>query len=569
MKKIQYLIAVGILLFGLGFLEASAATISLVSKDQNFNIGQEFDVDLVVESDVNINAAQGIVSFSPSVLQLISTDRGGSVFNFWVEDPVISNDVGTMSFTGGTPEGISGQSLRILKMHFKASGIGESIINLSGGTVAADDGQGTNVLSAVKELKVVVSGTVAAAVPLETPKKIERPAEPTGKLPSVPELEVSLYPDASRWYKQIGDVVVFWNVPKDILAVASSIDKNPYGVPTAFDSGFLNGKSFGLLEEGIWYVHARFKNDVGRGPVAHHRIAIDKTPPLPFNIEVIEGNKTDSPSPALRFATQDSLSGIDFYSVIISNQEPIRSESGELKLPLQEPGDHTILIKAFDKAGNSSEASIVLTILPIASPEIKFVAQPFYSDSDNVLLVRGSALPDLLVLLTVARKSDGVVAARATARADESRQWEYGFSESFKNGKYIVIAQAQDERGALSLPVKSEQITIKSKPIFKLGFFELNLWGVIILLLVTLAGSFTGGIWFWKLRQEKLSRRVFIAKQDIAKISNLMKEDLKKLRSAVKTPDSFDEEFLIKNLEENVGKLDKYIQKEVESVAKK
>ncbi|MDD5431294.1 MAG: cohesin domain-containing protein [Candidatus Pacebacteria bacterium] len=569
MIKFKHLFLLSILFFGLNFNGASAASISLISNSQNLGINQEFNVDLIIESDVNINAAQGIVSFSPGVLQLISVSRDNSIFNFWVEDPTISNDVGTMSFTGGTAQGVSGKSLKVLSMKFKATGVGESAIKLSGGTVAADDGQGTNVLSDIKEAKVSVTGMVTEPVLVEAPKVIVRIPIPSGKLPSLPELEISLYPDSSKWYKQIGDVVMFWNVPQDIISVASLVNKNPNSIPTVFDKELLNGKNLGSLAEGIWYAHARFKNNIGNGPVAHHRIAIDVTPPLPFNIEVNEGIKTDNPSPVLNFGTQDSLSGIDFYSVIVGNQAPIKSESGELKLPIQEPGDYTVLVKAFDKAGNSSEDSINITILPIESPEIKFVTQPYYSDSDNVLLVQGSALPERLILLAIIRKSDGVAAARATARADESGQWEYSFSESFKNGKYEVVAQAQDDRGALSLPVKSSQISIKSKPILKLGFLELNLWGVIILLLVILVGGFSGGIWYWKLRQEKLSRRVFITKQDLAKVSALLKSDLKKIKAAIKTPGEFDDDFIIKSLEENVEKIDKYIQKEVGNVTRK
>ena len=419
----------------------AASNLSLVSEVQTAGIGQQFSVSLLLDTEENINAAQGIVSFSPSVLQMVSVDNGSSIFNFWVEDPTISNDVGTMSFVGGSSKIVNGKKLKILTMKFKAVGIGNSNIKFSNGVVTADDGLGTNVLSIVKETSVIVSGTVIPGTAVTTaPAVVSAPAQPkpamvervpvaVKNLPSAPKLSVGLYPDEKKWYSQIGEATVFWDLPTDVISVSILVDKNPNGKPVTFEKQLFDGKNIGILEEGVNYVHVKFKNNVGNGPISTYRIALDTTAPLDFKVQMPEGLKISNPSPTINFSTNDSLSGKAFYSVIIDAQTPIKTESEELKLPLLEPGEHSVLVKAFDNAGNGAEASLSFEILPIASPEIKFVTQPFYSDSDSALLVRGSGLPSAITLLSIV-KPDGVVSARASARADETGEWEYSFSET-------------------------------------------------------------------------------------------------------------------------------------------
>jgi len=557
----------------------AASNLSLVPEVQTAGIGQQFSVSLLLDAGENINAAQGIVSFSPSVLQMVSVDNSSSIFNFWVEDPTISNDVGTMSFVGGSSKTINGSKLKILTMKFKAVGIGSSNIKFSNGVVAADDGLGTNVLSNVNETTITVSGTVtggaapataAAPAPVAAQPKpvvVERVPVAAKNFPSAPKLSVGLYPDGKKWYSQIGEATVFWDLPADVVSVSVLVDKNPNGKPTIFEKQLFDGKSIGVLDEGINYVHAKFKNNAGIGPVSTYRIAIDTTAPLDFKIEMPGGLKTGDPSPVINFSTNDDLSGIAFYSVIIDAQAPVKTQVGEFKPSILEPGKHSVLVKAFDNAGNGTEASLTFETLPIASPEIKFVTQPFYSDSDNTLLVKGSGLPDVITLLSVV-KSDGTVSARASARADEAGEWEYSFSETLQNGNYEIVVRSQDDRGALSLPVEFGNVVVKAKPILKIGSFELNLWGIIVILILLLAGSFISGYYFFKLKANKISRRITITKQDVIKVTDMIRQDMENLKKAIKTKDKFDDEFALNGLEENIEKIDKYIQKEIEGIGR-
>lgn len=576
--KFKYLFVLSILSASLFSAKAFAATVSFTADKLNVNTGDTVKVVLTTDTKgSSINAAQGIVRFSPGVLQLVSTDRTASVFNFWVEDPNISNTVGTMSFTAGTTKGISGTSLNILSMTFKATGSGISDITFSDGAVTADDGLGTNLLATINKATINVSGAaVSAAVPaipevvapVVAPQAVIRAPTPTGKLPIEPTVEIGAYPDETRWYNQIGEVAVFWNVPRDVTAVAVSIDKNPNGRPSKFEAQLFDGKVFDALTEGVWYVHVRFKNNVGNGPVASHKISLDIDPPKPFNIFSSDGSQSDNPSPTLNFETTDGLSGIDYYSVIIDDKSPLKSVDGSLKLPPQEPGDHTVRIIAYDKAGNLAEAAFAFKTIPIASPEISLVSQPLYSDTDNNLRVSGTGLPGTAVLLVVSRVKDGFAAGSGSAKVDDLGLFSFIFQERFGNGTYKITARSQDERGALSEPVYFSPMVVKSKPVLTIGFIEFSSFGLLVMLFIILMGSFTAGYYFYKFKRESISRKVFVTKQDIAKVSMMIKKDLEDLQKAIKTEAKFDEEFVLAKLEEDIAKIDKYIQKEIESIGK-
>ena len=106
--------------------------------------------------------------------------------------------------------------------------------------------------------------------------------------------------------------------------MATALNQNPnYTVPEESE-GLFDSKQFPLFQEdGINYLHVRFKNNKGWGVTAHYRIAIDTQPPLAFAIQIEGGISTDNPRPKLLFQTGDALSGIDTYLVQINQDQPI------------------------------------------------------------------------------------------------------------------------------------------------------------------------------------------------------------------------------------------------------
>ena len=418
------------------------------------------------------------------------------------------------------------------------------------------------------------SATMPQPTTIVQPTRVDRKAVPATGLPQKPEVSVPLYPEPEKWQNYLGEMIALWNVPGDVTAVAVSLDHSPNTIPQKAEKELTTGKVFGVVKDGVWYVHVRFQNSRGWGPTAHYRIAIDTEPPLVFEASVSEGEVTDNPAPILRFETSDALSGLAEYQIKIDDSEAIKVNakefSGNFTLPLQTPGAHMVIIKAFDQAGNSVADSVELEILPIPSPNITFVNTELFSDTEAGLTIKGTALPGIKIFLSVQQllRGNGEVAAKNTVFSDERGNWQFTFDDPLRNGKYVVIVQGEDGRGALSLVVKSKEILIKSKPIIQLGPLQLGKGGAALFLFFLLIAGFGAGVWFYKKRQDKLSMRVSFTESEVTKIFQLIREGTKRLAKARETPTTGDDEYTLKQLQENIQKMEGYLKKGLEKIKK-
>ncbi len=594
---------VALCLFFAGADAALAAGIYVMPKQGNYARGETVVADVRINAEgESINAAQARISWPPSVLELVEVSKDGSVFQFWVEEPVAAAGANAVSFIGGVAKGISGGALQILKLKFKAIGVGTANLSLSNAAVTASDGKGTNILSKVSgasytvgaqgvppEVKPEVKPEVQpepSAVPAVPPAKpepvaapqpvkVERKAVPALSLPPKPELRVPLYPDEALWNNHVEETVVFWNMPDSVIAAASALDHSPHTVPQTAEKELATGKAFGALENGMWYVHVRLKNNVGWSPVAHYRIAIDTKPPSPFEVSVSGGETTDNPAPVFHWKASDALSGLKEYQLRIDDGEviviPAIGFTGTYALPLQAPGAHRVVVRAIDEAANSVEDDVDLTTLPIPSPTIAFVTRELFAEEERGITIKGAAFPASDVLLRVQRllrSGKAELIHQGSAHVDEKGNWESTFTEPLRNGRYTVTAQSRDGRGALSLVVDSPAIRVKSAPVLQIGSMQLGKGGAAFLLLFLLLGSFGGGAWFYKKRQGKLALRVGLAEAEVTKIFKLILHDAERLSKASQDVISVEGVYALKQLQENMKKMEAYLQKSLEKITR-
>ncbi len=162
-----------IILFGLLFaflffvpFISSAATLSLSPSSGNYNVGSSLTINIYANSaDQSINAASGIISFPSDKLTITSVSKSGSIIGFWVQEPSFTNTAGTVNFEGIIfNPGFTGSSGKILSINFKVKTIGTAPIVFSTGSILANDGKGTNILTGMQNasltLKAVVTPTV-------------------------------------------------------------------------------------------------------------------------------------------------------------------------------------------------------------------------------------------------------------------------------------------------------------------------------------------------------------------------------------------------------------------------
>ncbi len=564
----------------LGFVSfAQAATLSLTPATSQVNIGDKIIVELRIDSaGIGFNAAQATIKFPRDVLNVTSIDKTGSAFTFWLEEPASSNTDGTITFTGGTPFGVSGAAVSILKVEFQAKSSGNGTLSITNSAITASDGSGTNILSKTNDgvISVVPIGVVPKITEAQAAApQIVRVPVPSPLLPSKPILKIQLYPEGN-WYTLTSPFIASWNLPNDISGISTLLNKSPSSVPKEISEGLFDNKTFGLLQDGVWYLHIRFQNNIGWGPTTNYKISVDTTPPHGFDLKVLEGNQTDNPTPTLQFKTTDALSGIKEYQVRINNDDPIiipgDGFKGNFKLPIQTPGKKNILVKAVDFADNGIEANVSLEVLPIVSPSITFVPNEVFTEDEQGLVVKGTSLPNINVLIQVQRVvSNGVGenVASGTAIADSKGNWGITFgNQPLRNGQYVVLAQNQDSRGALSLAVSSSAINVILRPIIQIGTFKLGSTGAIILLLLILAGGFLSGVLFYRNRQKKLNLRVEFNESEVAKIFKLISDGVEKVSKAIETPTTGDDEYSIKKLQENIVKMEEYLKKGIRKIKK-
>lgn len=543
---------------------AYAATLNINTSADTFKIGDQFNADIKIDSeDVGVNAAQATIKFSSAILEVVSIDKAGSVFNFWIQDPQFDNSAGQITFIGGASSGLVGKSLQVIRVVFKAKGLGQSDLIFIDGAVTASDGSGTNVLSQMNKTTINITSTTTTST--STFQTIERTPVEANTVPAKPAVSVLLYPDPTKWYNNSSKFSASWQLPNDISAVATDLNKDPLFNPTT-SGGIFNNETFSALSDGIWYLHVRFYNNVGWSATNHYRIAIDTVPPPPLTIIFSDGLSSNNPSPIITYKVNDQLSGIDHYYIQIDTGQVADVTPGSYTLPLQKPGKYTIKVGAQDKAGNKVENTAQFEILPIESPRIVSVTTNVFSGEGGIL-INGKSLAQESIIIEVKDQNNNLMYSFKT-NSDENGDWSLKIDSPLKNGNYYIDVTAQDARGALSITVRSERIQVTSKPIIQIGKFQLGAGGAALFLFLVLVIGFASGIWFYRKRQERLSLRVEFTESEVTKIFKIIMEDVDNLYKALKTETAGDDEYAIERLQENIRKMEMYLKKGVEKIKK-
>lgn len=356
-----------------------SAGVSFSPSSGNHAIQEEFSVRVTIApSGASVNAADGVISFDPAILSVSSVSREGSVFSLWTSDPTFSNSAGTVTFSGGTPTPFS-NSGTALTIKFKGKAQGTGTVSVKQASVLAADGKGTNVY----EAGAGASFTISGAKPKPTPPPVEpdpAPSENSGgasELVPPPDITSSTHKKADAWYATT-TAIVSWKIPVGMVSIRTGISGNKDDKPKTVHTPIIATETFQNLTEGIWYVTAQFKDDFEWGTVAVREIRVDVTPPDEFELALLEGGEGSTPK--LVFGTDDALSGVSRYEIhingaIAASLKPEELIENAYPVPPQEGGPATVLIKAFDGAGNVREVTkqmelpVVVKVDPKAAEE--------------------------------------------------------------------------------------------------------------------------------------------------------------------------------------------------------
>ncbi len=337
--------------FSLYAQTAPTAVLSLTPSAGTIGVGKTLVVNVTVDSTSAFNSTSAKLNFDKDLLAVQSVSKSSSALTLWAVEPSFSNTEGTIDLEGGNTAPLTGKKT-ILSVTFKGLKEGKAKVGFTSASVLAADGKGTDIAGAKNgaEFDVSVSSPEPPAPP-STP--IPDPGL-LGPLPEAPDVTATSHLDEKLFYNA-PKAKFIWELPPDVTAVRIAFDVKSATVPTTSYDPAINEKEYDQLTDGVMYAHVRYKNDAGWGPTTHKKIQVDRTPPAPFTLAVeVPASSTDV---VLKFSATDTLSGIDRYEIVVDGGNAIKIppeevEGGVYTLSGQEPGDHQLTLKAFDKAGN-------------------------------------------------------------------------------------------------------------------------------------------------------------------------------------------------------------------------
>ena len=293
-----------------------AATLSVSPNTGVYNAGTSFTVRVVVNTQGKpINAAEGTLKFNPQEITVVAVDRSSSIFNLWVTEPTFSNSAGTINFSGGMPTGYTGSAGTIFNVTFRSTSANTARVSLTGGSVLANDGQGTNVLSSMN------GGTYTIQAPSTSPTPEVVEYVPPANTPGLPQITSTTHADQQLWYTT-KEALLKWTLPAGVTQVRTLLDDKAGTIPTKVYEEPISEIRLSDLPEGVSYFHLQFRNADGWGKVSHFRLAVDSTKPDSFTITQSENNDSSNPEQVLKLESVDKTSTVNRYQIKIDNEEP-------------------------------------------------------------------------------------------------------------------------------------------------------------------------------------------------------------------------------------------------------
>ena len=257
----------GGILFGIPFV-ANAATLRITPSGTSVNAGSVVSVSVQVTSaDKAMNAASGTVQFPTDSLQVVSVSKTPSIIGLWAQEPTFSNSAGTVNFEGVVLNpGFTGSNGTILTITLRALTAGSANLSIIGGSVLANDGNGTEILT----------GTSGATITIGEARQQEQEVVSTkGERLTITS---PTHPNQEKAYR--AEVARFeWTLPKGADAVRVLYDKKPGSTPTVVYDPPISYKDVSP-GNGTWYFHAQARVNGTWGPVTHFKFTIDPDAPI-------------------------------------------------------------------------------------------------------------------------------------------------------------------------------------------------------------------------------------------------------------------------------------------------
>ena len=150
-------VALSFALLAFSFYEVKAAQLNLVSPTQEIGIDQQFQVDLILNTEgEEINAVEGKILFPKDLLELKEIRDGNSIINFWIERPSL-NSKSYIPYSGIIPGGYIGERGLVFSIIFQSKNEGEGMTEIHDAKTLLNDGKGTPTELSISNFQFLIS----------------------------------------------------------------------------------------------------------------------------------------------------------------------------------------------------------------------------------------------------------------------------------------------------------------------------------------------------------------------------------------------------------------------------
>lgn len=445
-------ISIAAFLFFSPLPSVDAATLSLGPSTGTYSVGQTVTVTVRINAAGKaMNAAEATVTFPTDLLTLKSVSKSGSILQYWATNPSGSNASGRVVFSGGLPSpGYSGSSGALVAITFQTKAAGTASLKITGGSVLANDGLGTDILTgsggATYTIKAAASTNAQPEQPSERPQPAEKPT---------PALTVSVpaFSDQSKWYTP-QSAVVYWSQPAGLQGASYVLSQSEDALPDIAMLLTQGSATVAIPSDGVWYFLVRGKYEGGWGAITRYVLRRDSTAPEPFTVRVEQDRGPTDPTPVLTFAAADALSGIAQYTLSLDGADP-REVTSPSTLQVTKSGHHVAVIIVYDAAGNLRESTVEFDVTGYTAPIITHVSTPVLLLSS--ITVEGTAALNDEVTVYINDETFGIAKATQALSSDGTRaSWSVTSNRVYRPGTYRITAKGKngEQESVVSDPVQ-------------------------------------------------------------------------------------------------------------------
>lgn len=426
-----------------------AANLYFSPSSGTYNQNQNFSVSIFVSSpEQAMNAASATIKFPTDKLQVVSISKSGSIVDFWAQEPSFSNNNGEIKLEGVilTP-GYRGSSGRLLTVNFRGKNPGAAALSIGSSSILANDGIGTNIQKTVSGASFTIREVVVAE---PTPIKIEdlKPVDQTIAKEEVcePDSIITSSTHPGVVWRRENTAVFAWDMDDEVVASRIAFDRNADTEPSTINRPAITQKKYENLEDGIWYFHLSLQDNSGWRKTEHFQIKIDHTPPEIESFEIKRSDLTD-PRAVINLKVTDKISCVSSFEFSVNGEILDYEKMGqnEYKLAKLPPGEHELVITAYDRAGNKNQKFLDIVVNSIPEPEV--TSYPAEIMVGETLVIKGETIPNGNVEARIISKKNNFLIRQEFQSASGKFTYE---ETGLKRGTVFVSFKVSDARGAES-----------------------------------------------------------------------------------------------------------------------